>query len=68
MTKEERIELLKCMHKAIMNIDDETAYMHWIVLGVPDEPQENDFDYIAEDDESFIECVKLFCNLVRDFL
>lgn len=67
MTKEERIELLKALHISIINLGDEIPYLHWVTLCVPDEPQEDDYEFIAEDDESFYECIKIFCNLVRDF-
>ena len=40
--------------------------MTWITLGVPDEPHEDDFVYIAEDDDAYNECFDLFVRLIRD--
>ena len=47
-----RIEQLKAMHSLMQNANDEEIYMTWITLGVPDEPHEDDFVYIAEDDDA----------------
>lgn len=68
MTTEWKVELLKAMHKVMMNVPDENCYLSWIVIGVPDEPQEEDFTFIAENPDLFEECVELFCNLVSDFI
>lgn len=67
MTKKEKIELLKAMHISIINLGDEIAYEHWVTLAVPDEPSEDDFDYIASDEKEFLDCIRIFCNTVRDF-
>lgn len=61
-----RIEQLKAMHSLMQNANDEEIYMAWITLGVPDEPYEDDFVYIAEDDEAYNECFDLFVRLIRD--
>ena len=47
-----RIKLLKDMHQYIIEIGDEEIYMDWVTLAVPDEPREDDFESIAEDDEN----------------
>lgn len=67
MTKQERIELLKAMHIVMMNANDERCYYHWITVGVPDEPSDGDFEYIATNKEEFKEVINIFCNLVHDF-
>ena len=61
-----RIEQLKAMHSLMQNANDEEIYMTWITLGVPDEPHEDDFVYIAEDDDAYNECFDLFVRLIRD--
>lgn len=61
---ENRIKDLKAMHKAMLEIADEEYYMTWIVCGVPDEPSEDDFEYIAEDDPLFSDVLKEFARLL----
>lgn len=60
-----RIKLLKDMHQYIIEIGDEEIYMDWVTLAVPDEPREDDFESIAEDDENWCECCSLFYRLVK---
>lgn len=57
-----RVKLLKLMHEIMMNMNHEEAYMTWIYI-VPDEPSDDDFEYIAEDDDDFNEVVELFQRL-----
>ena len=64
--KETRITQLKAMHELMMSANDEELYMTWIILGVPDCPSEDDFEYIAEDNESYNECFDLFAGLIAD--
>ena len=68
MTKEQkRAKLVKMMHEYIrLEVDDEYAYMNWINL-VPDEPKEEDFNDLAEDKNDWIDCVKLFGKLLKEF-
>ena len=49
-------------------IDDEEAYMKWIIEGVPDEPNEDDFKFIAENEEIYQDCVKLFKEIINEYL
>lgn len=65
-TKEVRIKQLKAMHELMTLANDEEIYMAWITLGVPDCPMEDDFEYIAEDDESYNETCDLFARLIKD--
>lgn len=60
-----RIKLLKDMHQYIIEIGDEEIYMDWVTLAVPDEPREDDFESIAEDDENWNECCSLFHRLQK---
>lgn len=64
-TIEIRVKLLKGMHQYIIEIGDEDIYMDWVTLAVPDEPREDDFESIAEDDENWVECCSLFGRLVK---
>ena len=63
---EARMSQLKAMHELMRNANDEEIYMTWIVTGVPDEPSEDDFNYIACDDELYNECFALFVELIKD--
>lgn len=66
LTRRTRIEQLKAMHSLMQNANDEEIYMSWITLGVPDEPIEEDFESIAEDDEYYNDCFDLFTGLIAD--
>ena len=68
ITKKSNIERLKAMHQLIRNIDNENAYMEWIVEGIPDEPSEDDFDFIASDEEEYNDCVNLFKEIIEEYL
>ena len=61
--KKQRITQLKAMHKLMLNANDEEIYMTWIYR-VPDQPTEEDFEDIAEDDEEYNECFELFLKLI----
>lgn len=65
-THRKRVEILKAMHTIIVNTNDEDAYMRWIYL-VPDEPEEDDFDDIAQDDDLYGECCVLFRSLMKEY-
>lgn len=66
-TIKKRVGLLKGMHEYVLgHISDEEAYMTWILL-VPDEPDEEDFQNIAEDDELWEESCELFSRVVRSY-
>lgn len=68
MTKKElRENLLVMMHEYVRReISDENAYMQWITI-VPDEPFREDFEFIAENDEDWKICARMFGRLVRHF-
>ena len=65
-TLEVRIKQLKLMHELMTLTNDEGIYMTWVTLGVPDCPMEDDFEYIAEDDDSYNEICELFAKLIAD--
>lgn len=61
-----RFILLQKLHSIIKNMNDENAYLSWIYF-VPDEPSEQDFLDIAEDDDSFEEVCKQFVILFNKY-
>lgn len=63
-TLEARMVQLKAMHELMRNANDENIYMSWIYL-MPDEPSEEDFKYIALDDDNYNECFDLFVRLIQ---
>ena len=65
--KQARIEILKAMHHYMMNVNDEDAYFHWTIIGVPDEPMEEDYESIADDENEWEDIVKYFATLIKDY-
>ena len=63
--KESRIRQLKAMHLLMVEVNNEDIYADWILL-VPDEPNEDDFDFMAESDGLYEECCDLFVSLMAD--
>ena len=67
MTLKNRIELLKEMHNfVITEFSIEDNILCWLRNCVPDCPQEDDFEFIAEDEEDFDECVDWFLYLMKE--
>jgi hypothetical protein len=64
---QQRIDLLKAMHEIMVNMNNENAYYSWVTLGVPDEPQEDDFEFIASDPEGFKEVTDHFTSVFRAY-
>ena len=62
-TRDARINQLKAMHDLMCEANDENIYMTWIYL-MPDCPSEEDFEYIAIDDEQYNKCFDLFIKLI----
>ncbi len=57
---------LQLMHELMREANDENLYDYWIRYAVPDEPSDSDFDSIAQDEDAFNECFKLFQKLIAD--
>ena len=56
----DRAVLLKKMDRWLRdNINDEEIFMNWLYL-MPDEATEDDYESIAENDEDFNECTRMF--------
>lgn len=62
--KELRIALLKLMNNYIIEIGDEDIYDVWFREGVPDECDEELYDFIASRPKNFIDCCKCFAGCV----
>lgn len=60
-----RKRLVEEMNTYIIELGDEDIWMDWIMLGVPDEPSEEDFEYIAENDEEWEDLCRLFGALTK---
>jgi len=58
-----RKKLLKEMNTYIIEMGDEEIWMDWIILGVPDAPSEDDYDFIAENDDEWNDVCGLFGRL-----
>ena len=56
----DRVVLLKKMDRWLRdNINDEEIFMNWLYL-MPDEATKDEYESIAENDEDFIECTRIF--------
>lgn len=63
---ERRVELLKGMHNYIIDMGDDFIYDIWIRDGVPDEPDDEIFEFIASDENEWREVCALFGKLVEE--
>ena len=67
--EKDRLNAIIAMHIMVCSMNDESAYMTWIELAVPDCPSEWDFIDFAQNDEGteenklFNEAVNLFKKL-----
>jgi len=62
-----RVEVLQAMDYAVRYMNDEDAMEPWLMCGVPDEASVEDYEFIAENHEEFIDVVKLFARLVSRY-
>lgn len=65
--KQARIELLKQMNQYIIDLGDEEVWITWITLGVPDEPSDDDYEFIASNENEWLDTVKIFANLTKEY-
>ena len=65
--KAKRIENVRNMHNLVCGLNNENAYMWWIEDAVPDEPSDDDFIDIAEDDEMYEECIETFLKILTKY-
>jgi hypothetical protein len=60
-----KMNLLGGMHNYMMNVvQDENRQETWLSFGVPDEPSEEDLEFIAEENQEFERIAHLFGSLV----
>lgn len=60
-----KMNLLGGMHNYMMHVvQDEELQDAWLTNGVPDEPSEEDLEFMAEDDELFAHAVYQFGQIV----
>lgn len=60
----DRIKTLKKMNNFFLKeVNDEENIEWWLEAGVPDNPSEEDFEFIALDDEEYNRCCRLFCSI-----
>lgn len=59
-----RLSQIKMMHQMMLTANDENIYSTW-VCEVPDEPSQDDFEYIAGNDDAYNEVCDLFAVLVK---
>lgn len=58
-----RVELLKGMNSYMLQLGDETLLGAWFLTGIPDCPDEEDFEFFATDDNEWDYIVRLFGRL-----
>ena len=65
--KRERVDILKSMHRLVRAMNDEEAYMAWIIC-IPDGADDDELEYIAlHDEEIFRDACNLFNRLVKGY-
>lgn len=58
-----RVELLKGMNTYMLQLGDETLLGAWFLTGIPDCPDEENFEFFATDDDEWNYIVRLFDRL-----
>ena len=61
-----RVIQLKAMDDFIHSVNNEELIDEWLTYGIPDEASEDDYHSIAEDDELYNDCVKIFKRMVKN--
>ena len=62
-----RLEQVREMDYIICNeISDEMAWMRWICI-MPDQPQEDDYEWFAGDDYEYTDLLEFFNELVDNY-
>ncbi len=65
--KRDRIEILKSMHRLVLAMNDEEAYMAWVYC-IPDGADDAELEDITlHDEEIFRDACNLFNRLVKDY-
>ena len=58
-----RVKLLKEMNTYMLQLGNETLLGAWFLTGIPDCPDEEDFEFFATDDNEWNYIVRLFGRL-----
>ena len=66
MEFEKRLAMVKLMHETMMSMNNENAYMAWI-YEMPDCPNEDDFEWFAEDEDMYIKLYLYFMKLFERY-
>ena len=61
-----RLHNVKLMHETMIDMNNENCYFKWI-YEMPDEPQEDDFEWFAEDEERYMELYLYFVKLLKRY-
>lgn len=62
-----RKDTLKKMDSYVRNVvGDEEETEFWLQMGVPDNANEEDYEFIAEDEEEYNRCCRVFSAIVVD--
>ena len=61
-----RVKILKEMNEYVFNeIGDENIIDYWLLYGMPDDSEDDDFLMVAEDEESWVNVVKTFDKCLK---
>ena len=61
-----RVKILKEMNEYIFNkIGDEDIIDYWLLYGMPDDSEDDDFLMVAEGEESWVNIVKTFDKCLK---
>lgn len=60
-----RVEFIKALNEIVLGLGDEELIEEWLINGVPDCPDEDDFEFIAENQNAFDETVNCFVRLSK---
>ena len=63
---EQLVKNLKLMHNVMTSMNNEDAYFSWIYV-CPDEPSEDDFIYIASNEDEYKDCEGTFYRLFEKY-
>lgn len=66
--KKEREEVVRSMHTLIFELNNEDAYLEWISVAVPDCPNDEDYEFIAEDEDCFVTTVNAFKRIWKTYI
>jgi hypothetical protein len=61
-----RLNNVKLMHETMLDMNNEDAYMAWI-WEMPDCPNEDDFEWFAEDEDRYMELYNYFMKLLKRY-